>query len=139
MTVPQAQLAHMIGTYAGEGAWIDVEGDSKPYRVQQVIAWDGEALNVDYTHDFYQENSVTSGSFRFERHGDTLLKVFMKGNPLGMGYVFGEYLHYHLKVGEIFVQASYQATAGGLSVNGSSTSNSQGRYVAWHEALTRNG
>lgn len=94
-------------------------------------------MRVDYTHEFHEEGSTTSGVFVLQPHGANLLKVFMSGKQAGDGYVFARYLHYYLKVGEIFVQVSYQASETGLDVHGSSSSNAQGRFIAWHERLRR--
>ncbi len=137
MTLPVPDLNRLAGDYQGSGRWIDIAGDTKPYLVRQSIAIDGDDLVVEYTHDFHEEGTVTSGSFVFRRQGRSLFEVRMKDAPVGNGYVFGSYLHFHLKVSGLFVQTSYDVTPIGLAVKGSSTSNSQGRYVAWHEALVR--
>lgn len=134
---PLPDLGSLPGTYVGEGAWIDIAGDSKSYRVNQTVSVTSNDITVEYSHDFFEEGTATSGVFVFQRQTDALLRIFGKGAPLGNGYVFGNYLHYYIKVGEIFVQASYQVTPSGLSVNGSSSSNAQGRFIAWHEDLRR--
>ena len=59
------------------------------------------------------------------------------GTPVGNGYLFGGYCHYHLKLGEKFVEASYRSTDAGLEVFGSSTANAEGHYIAWKERLRR--
>jgi len=40
-------------------------------------------------------------------------------------------------VSEIFVETSYQRVGNSLLVRGSSTSNAQGRFIAWSEVLER--
>ena len=40
-------------------------------------------------------------------------------------------------VSEIFVETSYQRVGDALLVRGSSTSNAQGRFIAWSEVLER--
>ena len=137
MNLPEPELNLLPGTFEGSGGWIDIVGDAKPYRVRQTIARDGDDLTVDYVHDFIEEGTTTSGLFVFRRTVGFLFEVLMLGNVVGNGYMFGPHLHFHLKVGERFVQTSYEVTPTELAVNGSSTSNSQGRYVAWHEALVR--
>ena len=135
--LPPADFASLAGTYFGDGAWTDIAGESKPYRVTQTIALSTNDITVEYAHDFYEEGRVTSGIINFERQSSALLRVYMKGAAMGNGYMFGAYLHYYIKVGDIFVQASYQTSSYGLLVNGSSSSNAQGRFIAWHEDLNR--
>jgi len=136
-TLPLPDLEALPGTYVGVGAWIDIAGESKPYRVTQTISVASNDITVEYAHDFYEEGTATSGVFVFQRQTGALLRVLMKGVAVGNGYMFGGYLHYYVKVGEIHVQVSYQITSSGLSVNGSSSSNAQGRFIAWHEDLRR--
>jgi len=137
MPCPLPDIDALCGSYSGSGAWIDEAGESKPYRVRQSISRSDQDVMVDYTHEFYEEGSTTSGTFVLQPHGANLLKVFMSGKQTGHGFVFARYLHYYLKVGEIFVQVSYQASATGLDVHGSSSSNAQGRFIAWYECLRR--
>lgn len=135
--LPSPRFDSLPGTYVGEGAWIDITGESKPYRVTQSISVSSNDITVEYAHDFYEEGTATSGNFVFERQAEALLRVFMKGTAVGNGYMFGDHLHYYIKAGDIFVQVSYQMTSTGLLVNGSSSSNAQGRFIAWHEDLTK--
>jgi hypothetical protein len=137
MPTPPPDISSLCGSYSGSGSWVDEAGESKPYRVRQSISRSEQGVIVDYTHEFYEEGSTTSGAFVLQPHGTNLLQVFMNGKQMGHGYAFAGYLHYYLKVGEIFVQVSYQASATGLDVHGSSSSNAQGRFIAWHESLRR--
>jgi len=137
MFFPSPQLSALPGKYTGVGAWIDIAGESKPYRINQTIVLADNILTLEYTHDFFEEGTSISGVFLFERQGDCLFRVSMKDSPVGNGYMFGGYLHYYIKVGDIFVQASYQVSSAGMHVNGSSTSNVKGRFIAWHESLEK--
>jgi len=137
LQLPSPELGSLPGTYVGVGAWIDIAGESKPYRVIQSISVASNEFTVEYAHDFFEEGRATSGAFVFQRPTDALLRVLMKGAALGNGYMFGNYLHYYVKVGDIYVQVSYQITSNGLLVNGSSSSNAQGRFIAWHEDLRK--
>jgi len=137
LCLPSPDFDSLLGTYVGDGAWTDIAGESKPYRVKQTISIASNDITVEYAHNFYEEGTATSGAFVFKRQQDSLLRVFMNGAALGNGYIFGDYLHYYVKVGDIFVQASYQAMSSGLLVNGSSSSNAQGRFIAWHEELRK--
>lgn len=139
LNLPPADFGSLPGTYVGDGVWTDIAEDSKSYRVSQSISILKSEISVEYTHDFYEEGTSKSGVFVFQRQAGALLRVFMKGAAVGNGYMFGDYLHYYIKVGEIYVQASYRRTASGLLVNGSSSSNSKGRFIAWHEDLWKQG
>jgi hypothetical protein len=135
--LPSPELGSLPGTYVGVGAWTDIAGESKRYRVIQTISFASNEITIEYAHDFYEEGTATSGAFVLQRQTDALLRVLMKGADLGNGYMFGNYLHYYIKVGDICVQVSYQVTSDGLLVNGSSSSNAQGRFIAWHEDLRK--
>src|SRR5262245_154220 len=116
LRLPSPDFGSLPGTYVGDGAWTDIAGESKPYRVTQTISIASNGITVEYAHDFYEEGTATSGVFILQRQADALLRVFMKGAALGNGYMFGDYLHYYIKVGDNFVQASYQMTSSGLLV-----------------------
>ncbi len=135
--LPVRELDVFSGNYEGSGAWIDIAGESKKYSVAQRIDVDGNKMKVVYTHDFYQENSKTSGEFVFEFSSETIFKVNMGGKTVGNGYVFGRYLHYHIQFGEVYVEVSYQADGEAILAHGSSTKNSQGNYIAWFESLKK--
>ncbi|MBK7599471.1 MAG: hypothetical protein IPJ07_13490 [Acidobacteria bacterium] len=61
----------------------------------------------------------------------------MSGTPVGHGYLFDAYCHYHLKVGDAFVEASYRSSAETVEVFGSSTKNADGKHIAWREIIRR--
>ena len=129
--------ATLPGSYRGQGSWIDIAGESKRYRVMQEIAGSASALLVRYTHEFFEEGTSTEGEFVFEFVSPTLFTTRMKGAAVGNGYVFERYLHFNIRAGEIFVETSYQRVGDALLVRGSSTSNAQGRFIAWSEVLER--
>lgn len=125
------------GRYRGEGRWLDIAGESKPYHVAMQISAAGQQLAVTYTHDFYEEGTSTNGEFVFVFTSNAIFATTMKGAEVGNGYLFDDYLHFNIRAGEIFVETSYQATQAGLQVRGSSTRNAQGRFIGWHEHLVR--
>ena len=125
------------GRFQGQGSWLDVAGESKRYRVTQEISESAPALVVRYAHEFYEEGTSTEGEFVFEFVSPTLFTTRMKGAAVGNGYVFERYLHFNIRAGEIFVETSYQRVGDALLVRGSSTSNAQGRFIAWSEVLER--
>ena len=56
---------------------------------------------------------------------------------LGRGYCIAGSCHYYLNTGAAFVAVSYRPTAEGVEVNGCSTRNAEGNFIAWHETLRR--
>jgi hypothetical protein len=128
-------LGAFVGTFRGDARWIDITGESKNYRVEFETSLLEGALRVAYTHDFYEEGNVTSGDITLRPVTGPLLDSIMAGNVVGHGYVFGNILQYHLAVGGIFIEVTYERTANGLTIRGSSSSNKQGRYIAWLESL----
>ena len=137
MTQKPKALDAFCGKYSGEGAWTDIGGASKRYRVSQSVSREGEKLLVKYTHEFFEEGSTTSGEFVFDFVCPPIFATTMKGAVVGNGYVFDDYLHFNIRTGEMFVEASYERAGKGLRVRGSSTSNSQGLFIAWSEVLER--
>ena len=87
-----------------------------------------------FRHDF-EDGSVVEARFNMIWIAPSIFRVDAAGSPLGHGYVFDSYCHYHLKVGEAIVEASYRGTGNGLEVHGSSTRNADGNYIAWRETL----
>jgi hypothetical protein len=63
----------------------------------------------------------------------------MNGSQVGNGYIFGDLLHYHIRVGDAYVEVGYRGTERGMLVTGSSTKNAQGRFIAWQETLEKAG
>ena len=66
-----------------------------------------------------------------------MFRVDVSGEPVGHGYRFDAYCHYHLQIGDRFVEASYRFGADTLEVFGSSTKNAEGNYIGWKEVLHR--
>jgi hypothetical protein len=133
-------ISDFAGHFIGEGKWIDVTGESKRYRVDMSIGAREGGLEVAYTHDFFEEGNVTTSEVRIRpAAGTSLLEAWMGGSRVGYGYLFGTALNYHLQFGEVFIEVGYTAVAGGLIVRGSSSRNSKGRYIAWHEDLKPQG
>jgi hypothetical protein len=137
VTVVEVDRVTFPGRYQGEGSWLDIAGESKRYRVTQEISESASALVVRYAHEFFEEGTSTEGEFVFEFVSPTLFTTSMKGAAAGNGYVFERYLHFNIRAGDIFVETSYQRVGDALLVRGSSTSNAQGRFIAWSEVLER--
>jgi hypothetical protein len=137
VTLVPTDYATFAGRYQGHGSWIDIAGASRRYRVTQEISGSASALLVRYAHEFFEEGTSTDGEFVFDFLSPTLFATSMKGTTVGNGYVFERYLHFNIRAGEIFVETSYQRVGDSLLVRGSSTSNAQGRFIAWSEVLER--
>lgn len=126
----------LAGTYEGSGTWHDAAGSSGAYRIKQTNVVTDVGFDVSFRHNF-DDGSVVEASFKMVWIAPFVFRVDVAGTPIGNGYVFSGYCHYHMKVGESFVEASYRASGDGLDVYGSSTRNAAGHYIAWTESLRR--
>lgn len=124
------------GKYVGDGRWIDITGEAKQYRITQEVIVDANSLRVEYKHVFFEEGTTVEGEFIFEFVSNSIFSTTLKGSVVGNGYVFGNYLHFNIRAGDIFVETSYQLLDQRIHTRGSSTSNAQGRFIAWSETLS---
>lgn len=129
-------IERFAGVYEGTGTWHDAAGKSAAYRIQQTNLATADGFEVVFKHDF-ADGTVVDARFRMTWMAPNLFRVDVSGVAVGNGYIFDTYCHYHMKVGEAFVEVSYRSGAGGLEVFGSSTKNAEGHYVAWKETLPR--
>jgi hypothetical protein len=125
-----------VGTFEGTGAWHDAAGKSMAYRIRQTNTATPDGFEIAFTHNF-DDGTVVDARFSMVWIAPSLFRVDVAGAPVGNGYVFDTCCHYHLKMGERFVEASYRSTPDGLEVFGSSTTNAEGLYIAWTETLRR--
>jgi hypothetical protein len=126
----------LTGQYTGSGTWHDWVGKSQAYRVVQTNRDDGDHFDIAFRHDF-DDGSVTEANFRMTWITPQLFEVAIGGKCVGKGYLLAGCCHYYLQVGAAFVEASYRVTDSGLVVHGSSTTNAEGHFIAWHEELVR--
>jgi hypothetical protein len=124
------------GTYEGSGTWHDASGKSASYNIHQTNLARQDGFEVTFKHHF-EDGAVVEARFIMTWIAPTLFRVDVAGTPVGNGYLFGEYCHYHLKFGDKFVEVSYRSGTEGLEVFGSSTTNAEGNYIAWKEILRR--
>ena len=129
-------IATLSGTYEGSGTWHDAAGTSSAYRITQTNLATDNGFDVTFRHDF-DDGSVVEARFNMIWIAPFVFRVDVSGTPIGNGYVFDDYCHYHMKVGEAFVEASYRSSGDDLEVYGSSTRNAEGKYIAWRETLRR--
>jgi hypothetical protein len=127
--------SRFVGVYSGTGVWVDIASDSKQYRISQEIKTEANRLLVAYKHDFFQEGNVIDGTLVFEFGSQSIFTVGMNGKTVGHGYLFDDYLHFNLQLGEMFIEVSYQSAGKAIRVRGSTNKNSQGRFIAWREEL----
>ena len=125
-----------LGTYEGTGSWHDAAGKSASYRIRQTNAARGDGLEIAFHHDF-DDGTVVDARFLLTSIAPNLFRVEVGGAAIGNGYVFDAYCHYHLEIGDKFVEAGYRASGNELEVFGSSTTNAEGLYIAWRERLRR--
>lgn len=129
-------IERWLGTYEGSGSWHDSAGKSASYTIRHTNAARDEGFEMAFHHDF-DDGTVVDARFVMTWIAPNLFRVATAAAPIGNGYVFDAYCHYHLKIGDKFVEASYRASGDELEVFGSSTSNAEGNYIAWTERLRR--
>jgi hypothetical protein len=125
-----------VGTFEGEGSWHDSTGKSAAYTVRQTNTATADGFEIAFTHDF-ADGTVVDARFQMTWVAPNIVRVSVAGAPMGHGYVFDGYCHYHLETGHAFVETSYRFGAGRVDVFGSSTKNDEGHYIAWKEVLRR--
>ena len=136
MSIHVNAIEGFTGMFDGEGAWYDATGKSAAYRIRQTNDSTAEGFKVGFKHDF-EDGGVVEAHFIMTWIAPNLFRVDVSGAPVGNGFVFGGFCHYHMKFGDKFVEVSYRSVAEGLEVFGSSTTNAEGHYIAWKEILRR--
>jgi hypothetical protein len=130
------ELASINGRYEGAGQWHDAAGKSGSYRVVQTNRALALGIEVAFRHDF-DDGTVTDARLTLSAVAPRIFQVMVSENPVGHGSWLDDTLHYHMQVGDKFVEASYRANENGLRVYGSSTRNAEGNYIVWVEGLNR--
>ncbi len=116
--------------------WYDAAGKSASYRVRQTNVSTDDGFEVVFTHDF-ADGTVVDARFSMSWIAPNLFRLDVAGAPAGNGYVFDGVCHYHMKLGEKFVEVSYVSRPDSVEVFGSSSTNAEGHYIAWKETLRR--
>ena len=124
------------GAYEGTGEWHDSAGKSSTYTIRQTNLATTDGFEIAFRHDF-ADGAVVEARFTMTWVAPDIFRVSVAGAPVGHGYVFDDYCHYHLETGKAFVEASYRVGADTVEVFGSSTTNAEGNYIAWKEMLRR--
>src|SRR5258706_2745598 len=106
------------------------------YVVAHAVRMGPAGFDVEFTHDFADRTQVRA---HLEMTWVTpfLFRVNVGGNPVGFGYCLANACNYHFKAGDAFIEVSYHQTEAGIEVFGSSSTNAEGNYIAWHEELRR--
>ena len=126
----------LIGAFDGSGAWYDSAGKSATYRITQTNASSADGFEMAFKHDF-DDGTVIDARFRMTWIAPSLFRLHVGDAPVGNGYVFGGVCHYHMKLGDTFVEVSYVVSGDAVDVFGSSSTNAEGNYIAWKETLRR--
>lgn len=129
-------IERFIGTFEGAGVWHDSTGDSLAYSVHQTNRATANGFAIAFKHDF-ADGTAVDAQFDMTWIAPHIFRVDVSGQPVGHGYLFDTYCHYHLEIGDRFVEASYRSGADSVEVFGSSTKNAEGHYIAWKEVLRR--
>lgn len=130
------ELASINGRYEGAGQWYDAAGKSGSYRVVQTNRALPLGIEVAFRHDF-DDGTVTDARLTLSAVAPRIFQVKVSENTVGHGSWLDDTLHYHMQVGDKFVEASYRPNENGLRVYGSSTRNAEGNYIVWVESLNR--
>jgi hypothetical protein len=136
MTMDESTLERLEGMFDGQGEWHDSRGKSMTYAVHQMTRATIDGFEIAFKHDF-AGGPVVDARFQMTWVAPHLFRVSVSGSPLGHGYLFDGYCHYHLETGKAFVEASYRFGGDIVEVFGSSTKNAEGLYIAWKEVLRR--
>lgn len=131
-----SSIEGLIGTFDGSGTWCDAAGKSARYRVRQTNVSTADGFEVAFKHDF-DDGTVVDARFSMSWIAPSLFRLDVSGAPVGNGYVFGGVCHYHMKLGEKFVEVTYVSGPDSVEVFGSSSTNAEGNYIAWNETLRR--
>lgn len=131
-------IERLTGSYEGTGEWHDATGKSMTYTVHQTTRATADGFEIIFKHDF-TDGTVVNAKFHMTWIAPHLFRVDVSGTPVGHGYLFDAYCHYHLQMPDRYVEASYRAGADVVEVFGSSTKNADGNYIAWQEVLRRAG
>ncbi len=134
-----AMFQQFLGSYTGAGYWVDETSASKKYTIEQSCVRAADGLVVQYTHDLYEEKSEVRAELTFRPNNSTVFTVNMNNKEVGRGYVFSDFLHFHIQLGPVFIEVSYQIAGGKMFVRGSSTKNAQGNFICWAEMLDKVG
>jgi hypothetical protein len=129
-------MERFAGSYTGTGTWHDSAGKWMTYAVHQTNRATPDGFEIAFTHDF-ADGTVVDARFHMVWTAPNIFRVSVAGSPVGYGYVFDNYCHYHLETGKAFVEASYRFDADTVEVFGSSSRNAEGNYIAWKEVLRR--
>lgn len=129
-------IERLTGSYEGTGVWHDSTGRSMTYTVHQTTRATADGFEITFKHDF-TDGTVVEARFHMTWIAPHLFRVDVAGTPVGHGYVFDTYCHYHLQMSDRYVEASYRACPDEVEVFGSSTKNAEGNYIAWKEVLRR--
>jgi hypothetical protein len=129
-------IERFVGTFEGAGVWHDSAGKSSTYTVEQTHRATADGFEIAFKHEF-ADGTVVDARFHMTWVAPNIFRVDVSGAPVGHGYVFDGYCHYHLNVGDRFVEASYCSGADSVEVFSSNTTNAEGNYIAWKEVLRR--
>jgi len=124
------------GRYEGTGRWHDEAGKSQAYTIVQTSTPTDDGFDIAFKHDF-EDGTVVDARFSMTWIDAVLFRVSASGTPMGHGYLFDNFAHYHIAPGAAVVEVGMHIGGDTLSIHGSSTKNSEGLFIAWRESLRR--
>lgn len=129
-------IERLVGTYEGTGSWHDSAGKSSAYRIRQTNLETADGFEIAFTHNF-EDGAIVDARLSMTWIAPGIFRVDVSGAAVGHGYLFDAFWHYHMRVGDAFVEASYRSSVDTVEVFGSSARNAEGNYIAWKERLQR--
>jgi hypothetical protein len=129
-------IERLAGIFQGTGVWHDSTANSLAYSVHQTNRATPGGFEITFKHDF-ADGTAVDARFEMTWIAPHIFRVDVSGQPVGHGYLFDAYCHYHLEIGDRFVEASYRTNDETVEVFGSSSRNADGNYIAWNEVLRR--
>lgn len=129
-------IVPFAGRFEGSGRWHDEGGKSQSYTIVQMATPTADGFDLAFKHHF-EDGTVVDARFLMVWIDGVLFRVMAGGQPIGHGYRFDAFTHYHLHTASAVVEVGIQSNGDALDVRGSSTKNAEGLFIAWRETLRR--
>lgn len=136
-------LEDFVGEFEGTGNWYDSEGNTMSYKIQQTHQLTDEGIDLIVKHA-HNDGDYSEGKYNLKKVAPYIYKLFLNDKELGYGTLLDNCLRFHfdstafVSVDSSLTEISYQMiNADNLVAYGSTTQNSAGNYITWHEQIKR--
>lgn len=130
-------IDRFLGTYEGAAIWHEANGVSGSYAVRHQIEATDNGFIFRFRHVFDDGTADVDAIYTMAWTTETLFVVRAGDVLIGKGYVFDDFCHHTMELGEKIIEASCIRTEQGMRVCGSSSRNAAGNAIAWQEVLRR--